>query len=141
MKISHDLERVGDEATTISRRSIELSREPALRQAASIPPIASIALQMLKESLDAFVSRDAAKARQVIPRDDEVDARNKALQNELATYMTQNPAAITRCLNLMVISKSLERVADHATNVSEMVVYLCEGRDIRHSGKPKKPAT
>ncbi|MDB6031618.1 MAG: phosphate uptake regulator, PhoU [Verrucomicrobiales bacterium] len=138
MKVSHDLERVGDEATTISRRSIELSREPALRQAANIPPIASIALQMLKDALDAFISRDAAKARRVIPRDDEVDARNKALQQELATYMTQNPGAITRCLNLMVISKSLERVADHATNVAEMVVYLCEGRDIRHSGKPKK---
>jgi phosphate transport system protein len=140
MKISHDLERVGDEATTISRRSIELSREPALRQAASIPPLASIALQMLKDSLDAFVSRDAAKARQIIPRDDEVDGRYKALQQELATYMTQNPGAITRCLNLMVISKSLERVADHATNVAEMVVYLCEGRDIRHSGKPQKPS-
>jgi phosphate transport system protein len=138
MKVSHDLERVGDEATTISRRSIELSREPALRQAANIPPIASIALQMLKDALDAFISRDAAKARRVIPRDDEVDARNRALQQELATYMTQNPGAITRCLNLMVISKSLERVADHATNVAEMVVYLCEGRDIRHSGKPKK---
>lgn len=135
MKISHDLERVGDEATTISRRSIELSREPALRQTASIPPIASTALQMLKDALDAFVSRDPLKARQVIPRDDEVDARNKALQQELAKYMTLNPGAITRCLNLMVISKSLERVADHATNVAEMVVYLCEGRDIRHGGK------
>lgn len=133
MKITHDLERVGDEATTISRRTIELGHEPPLRQAANIPPIATIALEMLKEALDAFVERDSTKARGVIPRDDTVDAMNKTLHKELAACMTENPAAITRCLNLMVISKSLERVADHATNVAEMVVYLCEGRDIRHS--------
>ncbi|HUR44855.1 MAG TPA: phosphate signaling complex protein PhoU [Candidatus Saccharimonadales bacterium] len=133
MKITHDLERVGDEATTISRRTIELGHEPPLRQAGGIPAIASIALEMLKDALDAFVGRDSVKARQVIPRDDTVDMMNKTLQKELAACMTENPAAITRCLNLMVISKSLERVADHATNVAEMVVYLCEGRDIRHS--------
>jgi phosphate transport system protein len=135
MKIAHDLERVGDEATTISRRTIELGHEAPLRQATSIPPIASIALEMLKDALDAFVGRDAGKALHVIPRDDAVDAMNKSLQTELAACMTENPAAITRCLNLMVISKSLERVADHATNVAEMVVYLCEGRDIRHSNR------
>lgn len=133
MKIAHDLERVGDEATTISRRTIELGHEAPLRQAGSIPPLASTALEMLKDALDAFVGHDAEKALRVIPRDDTVDAMNKSLQKELAAWMTENPAAITRCLNLMVISKSLERVADHATNVAEMVVYLCEGRDIRHT--------
>ena len=141
MKIAHDLERVGDEATTISRRTIELGHEPPLRQAMNIPPIASTALDMLKDALDAFVGRDAARALQIIPRDDVVDAMNKSLQKELAACMTANPAAISRCLNLMVISKSLERVADHATNVAEMVVYLCEGRDIRHSNREQRNAS
>jgi phosphate transport system protein len=89
----------------------------------------------LKEALDAFVNRDPAKARTVIPRDKQVDLLNKQLHRELSSYIVERPSTITRCLNLMVISKSLERVADHATNVAEEVVYLYEGRDIRHSGQ------
>jgi len=135
MKISHDLERVGDEATTISRRCLELSHEPPLKQQVDIPQMATLALQMLKESLDAFVNRDPAKARAIIPRDAEVDRLNKQLHQELASYMAEEPGTVTRCLNLMVIAKSLERIADHATNIAEEVVYLCEGYDIRHSGK------
>ena len=135
MKISHDLERVGDEATTISRRCLELSHEPPLKQQVDIPQMATLALQMLKESLDAFVNRDPAKARAVIPRDDEVDQLNKQLHRELASYMAEQPATITRCLNLMVIAKRLERIADHSTSIAEEVVYLCEGHDIRHGGK------
>ena len=135
MKISRDLERVGDEATTISRRSLDLSGEPPLRYQVDIPRMATLALQMLKDALDAFVNRDSAKARAVIPRDAEVDALNKELHRELAGYMAQDPATISRCLNLMVIAKSLERIADHATNVAEEVVYLYEGNDIRHPGK------
>ena len=136
MKISHDLERVGDEATTISRRCLELSHEPPLKQRAEIPRMATLALEMLKESLDAFVNRDAGKARAIIPRDEEVDLLNKQLHRELASYMVAEPATITRCLSLMVISKSLERIGDHATNIAELVVYLYEGHDIRHTGKP-----
>ncbi len=132
MKIANNLERVGDEATTISRRVIELSQEPQLQQAAEIPRMATLAVEMLKDALDSFVHRDAAKARTVIPQDVQVDDTNKRLQRELAAYMGQHPSAITRCLNLMVICKSLERIADHATNIAEGVVYLCEGRDIRH---------
>jgi phosphate transport system protein len=89
----------------------------------------------LREALDAFVARDPSRARRVIPRDKQVDALNKQLHRELASYMVETPATITRCLNLMVISKSLERIADHATNIAEEVVYLYEGRDIRHTGK------
>src|ERR1051325_813214 len=133
MKISHDLERVGDEATTICRRALELNQEPQLKPYVDIPHMAGIALQMLKEALDAFVTRDPARARAVIPRDKEVDSLNKQLHRELASYMVEKPATISRCLNLMVISKSLERIADHATNVAEEVVYLYEGRDIRHT--------
>ena len=140
MKISHDLERVGDEATTISRRCLELSREPPLRHAIEIPKMAALALQLLKEALDAFVNRDAGKARAVIPRDEAVDSLNRQLRRELAGLMAEEPATINRCLNLMVVSKSLERIADHATNIAEMVVYLCEGRDIRHPAKKVKEA-
>jgi len=135
MKISHDLERVSDEATTIARRSLELSLEPQLKPYVDIPRMAAMALDMLKDALDAFVNRDPAKARAIIPRDKEVDLLNKQLHRELSSYMVERPSTITRCLNLMVISKSLERIADHATNVAEEVVYLYEARDIRHSGQ------
>lgn len=135
MRISQDLERVGDEATTIARRSLELSQEPQLKPYVDIPRMATMALEMLDQALDAFVNRAPDKARAVIPRDKEVDAINKQLHRELASYMIEKPTTISRCLNLMVISKSLERIADHATNVAEEVVYLYEARDIRHTGK------
>ena len=132
MKISHDLERVGDEATTIARRTVELNQEPQLKPYVDIPHMAQLALEMLRDSLDAFVNRDTARARAVIPRDKQVDALNKQLHRELASYMVEKPSTISRCLNLMVISKSLERIADHATNIAEEVVFLYEGQDIRH---------
>ena len=137
MKISHNLERVGDEATTISRRVIELGQEPQLRQAAQVPAMANLVLPMLKEALDAFVSGRVAQALAVIPRDKTVDELNRRLHQELAAVMTERPSTISRCLNLMVISKCLERIGDHATNVAEDVVYLYEGRDIRHQDNPK----
>lgn len=137
MKISHDLERVGDEATTIARRTVELNQEPQLKPYIDIPHMARLALEMLREALDAFVNRDPGRARAVIPRDKEVDSLNKQLHRELASYMIERPSTITRCLNLMVISKSLERIADHATNIAEEVVFLYEGEDIRHQIKVK----
>lgn len=135
MKISHDLERVGDEATTISRRCLALSEEPPLTQHLDFPRMAGMALEMLKGSLDAFVHQASAKARGIISRDKEVDALNKRLHGELALCMAQQPETITRCLNLMVVAKSIERIADHATNIAEDVVYLYEGCDIRHGGR------
>jgi phosphate transport system protein len=135
MKISRDLERVADEATTIARRTIELGTEPQLKPYVDIPRMANLALDMLHEAIDAFVNRNSAKARAVVPRDKEVDDINRQLQRELVSFMIEKPATITRCLNLMVISKSIERIADHATNIAEEVVFLYEGRDIRHSGK------
>ena len=143
MKISHDLERVGDEATTIARRTIELGQEPQLKAYVDIPHMTKLTLEMLNDALDAFVNRNPGKARAVIPRDKEVDAIHKQLQRELISFMIERPTTITRCLNLMVISKSIERIADHATNIAEEVVYLYEGRDIRHTGKtaPAPPAS
>jgi phosphate transport system protein len=133
MKIAHNLERVGDEATTISRRCLALGLDPQLRQAQDVPRMALLALQMLKGALDAYVNRDPAGARALIPQDAEVDALNRRHRRELAAYMADHPGAVERCLNLMVVFKSLERIADHAKNIAEEVVYLYEGEDIRHA--------
>jgi phosphate transport system protein len=135
MRIAAELERVGDEATTIARRVGELNKEQPLRQCAAIPPMAALALALLKEALDAFVNPDSARARQVIARDEEVDRQNGRLRDDLAAHMRAKPNAINSCLHLMVIAKCLERVADHAKNVAESVVYLHEGHDIRHTRK------
>ncbi len=133
MKISQNLERVGDEATSVARRAIDLNQEPQLKPYVDIPRMAAIALEMLRDSLDAFVNRNTAKARAVIPRDKEVDQIHKQLQRELVSFMIESPATITRCLHLMTISKRLERIADHATNIAEEVVYIYEAQDIRHT--------
>lgn len=135
MKISHDLERVGDEATTISRRVLELNAEPPLKDHSDLSHMAGLALGMLNDALDAFVHRNPDKARAVLPRDKQVDALNKQTHRVLASYIVETPARISSCLNLMVISKCLERIADHAKNVAEEVVYLQEGRDIRHTAR------
>ena len=135
MKVSQNLERVGDEACKIANRARDLSQEAPLKQVVDIPRMAGLVVQMLKGSLDAFVNHDAASARILIPKDKEVDALNKEIHRQLAHQMIEDPETITRCLHLMVVSKSLERIADHATNVAEEVVYLCEAQDIRHTGK------
>ncbi len=138
MKISQNLERVGDEASKIANRARDLSQEPPLKQSVDIPAMARLAVQMLKKSLDSFVDHDPAAARALIPGDKEVDSLNKQIHRDLAQIMVADPETITRCLNLMIVSKSLERIADHATNVAEEVVYLYEAQDIRHSGATSK---
>jgi phosphate transport system protein len=135
MKISQNLERVGDEASKIANRARELSQEAPLKLGLDIPKMSTLVLQMLKGSLDAFVNSDPIAARALIPQDKEVDALNKQIYHGLIEHMTARPDTITRCLNLIIVAKSLERIADHATNVAEEVVYLCEAEDIRHTGK------
>ena len=132
MKISQNLERVGDETTTIARRVQELCQELPLKVVVDIPRMASLAVEMLKGALDAFVNQDPATARALIPQDKEVDGLNKQNHRRLAEQMVKDPDTVVRCLAVMVISKSLERIADHAKNVAEEVVYLYEARDIRH---------
>src|SRR6185369_11740263 len=132
MKISQNLERIGDEASKIAKRARDLSQEPPVKVNVDLPRMAKLALEMLKAALDSFVNRDPIAARAVIPRDKEVDTINKQIANHLAEHMIENPDTIKRCLSLIVISKSLERIADHAKNVAEEVVYLCEAQDIRH---------
>lgn len=136
MKISQNLERVGDEAATIARRAIDLGTEPQLKPYVDLPRMATMSLEMLRDAISAFINRETDKARAVIPRDQDVDNLNRQLHRELSSYMVERPTTITRCLHLMVISKSLERIADHATNIAEEVVYLYEARDIRHT-KPE----
>ena len=140
MKISQNLERVGDSAVTIARRAVDLGAEPQLKPYVDIPRMAAMSLEMLRDSISAFIDRDPAKARAVVPRDSDVDNLNRQLHRELSSYMVERPATITRCLHLMVISKSLERVADHATNIAEEVVYLYEAIDIRHAAQKPNEA-
>jgi phosphate transport system protein len=135
MKISQNLERVGDSAVTIARRAIDLNTEPQLKPYVDLPRMATMSLEMLRDAISAFINREPDRARAVVPRDLEVDNLNRQLHRELSSFMIERPATISRCLNLMVISKCLERIADHATNVAEEVVYLYEAIDIRHSGK------
>lgn len=135
MKTSANLERIGDEAVTIARRAVELNTEPQLKAYVDLPRMAEMAMAMLHEAITALVNRDADKARQVVASDFAVDDLNRQVHRELASFMVEKPATITRSLKLMVISKSLERIADHATNIAEQVVYLLEAVDIRHSEK------
>ena len=132
MKISHDLERVGDEATTIARRAVELNREPPLKPSIDIPNMATLALEMLKSAIDSFVTGNVAQARAVIYKDKQVDAVYRDFYHSLVHYMLDDAANIVRCLHLIVVCKALERIADHACGICEEVVFVYEGRDIRH---------
>jgi phosphate transport system protein len=139
MKTSHDLERVGDEATSIAKRAVKLGAEPPLKPYIDIPRMANIALEMLRDALDCFLQEDEAKAIAVCKRDREVDDINRQLYRELTSFMVEKPETISRAIELMFISKSLERIADHATNIAEETIYLGKGKDVRHSAEVKKP--
>jgi len=133
MKIVTDLERIGDQAVNIAQRAIELGREPQLKPYVDLPRMAERAQRMVKESLDAFVDRDTALARRVCAADSDVDGLKEQIFRELLTFMMEDPRTIPRAIRLILISRFLERVADHATNISEMVIYLAEGRMVRHT--------
>ncbi len=138
MKSGHDLERVGDEASSIAKRAIKLSAEPPLKPYIDLPRMATIALEMLREALDCLLQGDETKAVAVCRRDAEVDNLNRQLYRELTSFMVENPATISRAIELMFISKSIERIADHATNIAEETIYLIKGKDVRHSDEVKK---
>ncbi len=133
MKIVTDLERIGDQAVNIAQRILELNREPQLKPYIDLPRMAERAQRMVKESLDAFVGRDTQLARQVIDSDAEVDSLKEQIFRELLTYMMADPKTIPRSIRLMLVSRFLERVADHATNIAEMVIYMVESKMVRHS--------
>ena len=133
MKIVTDLERIGDQAVNIAQRALELNREPQLKPYIDLPRMAEKAGRMVKESLDAFVNRDTELARRVCAEDEAVDALKEQVFRELLTFMMEDPRTIPRAIRLILISRFLERVADHATNIAEMVIYLVEGKMVRHT--------
>jgi len=137
-KIAGELERIGDQAVNICQNTTELLRYPPLKPLLDIPLMAEVARRMLRESLDAFVRQDAALAQKVLHTDDEVDAFKNQIFRELLTYMMSDPGTIPRALALILISRNLERVGDHATNVAEEVIYAAQGRDVRHHHEETK---
>ncbi|HKR65889.1 MAG TPA: phosphate signaling complex protein PhoU [Thermoanaerobaculia bacterium] len=136
MKITPELERIADLAVDVCERAIELNRAPALKPLIDIPRLARISQDMVRQALDAFVRRDPVLAREVIARDDEVDILTEQSFRELLTYMLEDSRNISRAIRLTFIGKYFERIADGATNICEMVVYLAEGKVIKHSNEP-----
>jgi phosphate transport system protein len=133
MKIVTDLERIGDQAVNIAQRALELNQEPQLKPYIDLPRMADRAQRMVKESLDAFVARDTELARRVCGADAEVDALKEQIFRELLTFMMEDARTIPRAIRLILISRFLERVADHATNIAEMVIYMVESKMVRHT--------
>jgi phosphate transport system protein len=138
MKITTDLERIGDLAVNIAERALELNEEPILKPYIDIPRMAEISEGMVRDSLDAFVEGCTKLPNEVIKKEDEVDKLNVQVFNELLFYMIQDPSTVSRATRITYISKYLERIADHATNIAEMVFYLCKGKIIRHMEFPEE---
>ncbi len=132
LKINNDLERIGDHAVNIAEGAERLAGQKPFKLFSDIPSMAEVAMSMLKQSLDAFVNRDAALAKQVIKKDDLLDDKNVSIIRELLTYMAEHPALITYCLELISISKNLERVGDLATNIAEDTIFIAEARWVKH---------
>jgi len=133
LKIVTDLERIGDQCANIAKRVVELNREPTLKPYIDLPRMAQAASTMVKEALDAFVRGDENLAIKVCEDDQVVDDLNEQIQRELLTFMMGDPTTISRAIRINHISKCLERIADHATNVAEMVIFMVKGKDIRHT--------
>ena len=132
LKITTDLERIGDLATHIAERAIELAAEPPVKPYVDIPRMAALASDMVHRSLDAFVREDVELALEVCSSDDTIDRMHDQLFRELLSFMADDPQAISRTMRLLFVSKYLERIGDHATNIAEMVIFLVRGTSIRH---------
>lgn len=132
LKITTDLERIGDMAVNLSERVLELNQEPQLKPFIDLPRMAEVAEAMLRESLNAFVREDVDLALKVCRDDDIIDDLTAQLFRELLSYMAEDPHTISRGIRLIFVAKYIERVADHATNISEMVVFMVKGKSIRH---------
>lgn len=133
LKIVTDLERIGDQCRNICKHTRHLNKEPALKPYIDLPRMAVAAATMVREALDAFVRADAELALKVCGEDAFVDQLNAQIQRELLTYMMADPTTISRAIRVTSVAKCLERVADHATNVAEMVIFMVKGKDIRHT--------
>ena len=138
VKINTDLERVGDLAVNIAQAAQRYATHPPVKKLIDIPVMAEIAQNMLRDSLDAFVRRDIDLAQHVLDEDDRLDALKTQIFRELLTYMLQDPSTIEPALDLILVSRHLERIGDHATNVAEDVIFIVSARDVRHGvqGRP-----
>jgi phosphate transport system protein len=132
MKINADLERIGDQAVNIAENATKMLAFPPLKPLLDLPRMAERAERMTRDSLDAFVRRDVTLAREVLAQDDEVDGLKDTIFRVLLTYMMADPGTIERALGLILISRHLERIADHATNIAEDVIFVVEAKDVRH---------
>jgi phosphate transport system protein len=132
IKINNDLERMGDLSVSIAQSALALMKEPMIRPLIDIPHIAGLAQGMVRKSLDSFVNRDPELARSVLASDDAVDNMRTASYHELISFMEKNPQQISQALYLLSVVRNLERIADHATNVAEDVLFLVKGIDVRH---------
>jgi phosphate transport system protein len=139
MKINADLERIGDQAVNVAENVIKLLPQAPLKPLIDIPRMAELAEKMTRDALDAFVRKDPELARNVLQRDDEVDNLKDQVFRELLTYMMADPGTIQRALALILISRNLERIADHATNIAEDVIFLVEAKDVRHHHQEEQP--
>ncbi len=137
MKIASELERIGDQAVNIAERALEILKLPLLKPLIDIPRMATLAQNMVKDSIDAFINRDDKLAKNVCERDDEVDDLNDQIFRELLTYVMQDPITIRRAVDLILVGRHLERIADHATNISEDVIYFVKGKTIKHHFETK----
>jgi len=138
LKITTDLERIGDNAVNMCERVLELNEQPTLKPYIDIPRMAEIAQAMVKDAIDAFMRDDTELAQAVIDRDDEIDQLHVQIYRELLSYMIEDPQLIARGTRVLFVSKYLERIADHATNIAEMVVYMVKGKTIRHTATHKQ---
>ena len=132
VKINTDLERVGDLAVNIAEAARRYTTHPPVKKLIDIPRMASIAQSMLRDALDAFVRRDLAMAQAVLNEDDRLDSLKTQIFRELLTYMLQDPSTIEPALDLILVSRHLERIGDHATNIAEDVIFIVSARDVRH---------
>jgi phosphate transport system protein len=132
LKITTDLERMGDLAVNIAERAIELNKEPQLKPYIDIPRMAGIVQEMVRDSLDAYVKGCTSLPYKVIKIENEIDKLMEQVFNELLFFMIQDPRTASRAIRIISVAKYLERIADHATNVAEMVIYMCEGKLVRH---------
>ncbi len=132
MKIGSDLERIGDLAVNIAQRTLDLLKQPQLKPLIDIPRMASLAQGMVRDALNAFVNGDAVLAKNVCQRDDQVDELNNQIFRELLTFMMADASTIPRAVDLILVGRHLERIADHATNIGEDVIYMVQGKTIKH---------
>jgi len=136
-KTASDIERIGDQAENIMKNTLYLLKHPELKPLIDIPNMAEEVKKMVRNSIDSFVKQDVILAQTVIDNDDKVDAYKEQIIRELLTYMMADAAAIERALALILISRNLERIGDHATNIAEEVIYVVQGRDVRDPGKKR----